>query len=100
MTNEHGMWTQDTNGNQVYLYQLDLTDGELESLRFMAARGYDCGLLAAGENLLATETGVRLTFREHSMWEVQAAYAGGSDAFTCASFGLRNKLYALIDAIV
>lgn len=99
MSNEHGEWTSDGKGNTFYQYHLDLTDSEYETLRFLSHRGYDCGLMAASDGLFAMETGVRLTFREHAMWEVKATHEGSS-GFTCASFALQNKLYTLLDAIV
>lgn len=94
-----GFWTKNADGTQTYRYTLKVTDDGFETLHWLAARGYDCGLEAALER---TETEGVYAIRESKAWEIQEASECLDSGFACLSWesAIGQEIRRFLDSIV
>jgi hypothetical protein len=85
-----------------YTYQLVLAYSEYKTLTWLAARGYDGGLIEHSDySESEDEKVITLSYPEHKMWLVKEEIDEDEHAFmTCAGSDLAQKCWALIDSIV
>ena len=93
-----------------YCYDLELSDQEYNALAYMAAKGYDCGMLAAIDHeatrtVHVRESGVTYQIPEYVIWPVHEEYndtieSGNSPWGPFAEHELQGKLDTLLSEVV
>ena len=84
-------------------YKITLTRNEIETLSWLEARGYDCGLYAALESEARDESGdVVYNIPEHKAWEISEASECPDSGFACLDWDspLGEKIRKFLNSIV
>jgi len=80
-------------------YEIHITDFEMKTVKWLAERGYDCGLLEALES---TDRDDVYAIPERAAWGIQDASDCPDSGFACLRWDsdLGRKIRAFLDAIV
>lgn len=81
------------------MYTLAIDDDGFETLRWLASRGYDCGLEAALER---TDIDGIYSVAEHRAWEIHDASECPDSGFACLSWEspIGVEIRSFLDSIV
>lgn len=85
-----------------YVYTLELTPGEWQSLLWLDARGYAADLVRCASEVDETDERVILSYTEAAAWDAVEAVVGhyDPDFTTCASGPLKVKMWEFVEGVV
>ena len=86
-------------------YTFEMTDTEATALRYMSAKGYDCGIWEACQIVHERDGVGTYALPEHKAWEVMEAYnealdSGDNPWGPFVEYALQDKLDTMITSIV